>query len=68
MNALMRLHTMIFAPLERAGDWILPTLARFLFAAVLAVYFWVSGLTKVATGCLAFSNPRLGPMRRSFPG
>ena len=37
MTALTRLHAAIFAPIERA-DWLLPTLARFLFAAVLAAY------------------------------
>jgi putative oxidoreductase len=67
MNALMRLHTMIFAPLERAGDWILPTLARFLFAAVLAVYFWVSGLTKVGDGLFGIFQPSLGAYAQIFP-
>ncbi|HCT34062.1 MAG TPA: hypothetical protein DF966_12965, partial [Sulfitobacter sp.] len=30
-----------------AQDWLLPTLARFLFAAVLTQYFFTSGLTKL---------------------
>tara|TARA_R100001369_G_scaffold6890_3_gene17901 strand:- start:1 stop:531 length:531 start_codon:yes stop_codon:yes gene_type:complete len=30
-----------------AQDWLLPTLARFLFAAVLMQYFFASGLTKL---------------------
>lgn len=66
MTALTRLHTAVFAPLERA-DWILPTLARFLFAAVLAVYFWVSGLTKVGDGLLGVFQPSLGAYAQIFP-
>ena len=31
---------------ERAGDWALPSLSRFVFAAVLLGYFWASALTK----------------------
>jgi len=63
MKALTRLHSAIFVPLERA-DWILPTIARFLFAAVLAVYFWVSGLTKIGEGLF---TPSLGAYAQIFP-
>lgn len=66
MNALTRLHTKIFTPLERA-DWILPTLARFLFAAVLAVYFWVSALTKVGDGVFGVFQPSVGAYAQIFP-
>lgn len=34
------------AAFDRAGDWILPSLSRFVFAAVLLGYFWASALTK----------------------
>ncbi|WP_299729934.1 DoxX family protein [uncultured Tateyamaria sp.] len=66
MTALRRLHTALFAPLERA-DWILPTLARFLFAAILAAYFWVSGLTKVGEGLFGVFQPSLGAYAQVFP-
>ncbi|MEO0381229.1 MAG: DoxX family protein [Pseudomonadota bacterium] len=66
MTALTRLHTALFAPLERV-DWILPTLARFLFAAVLAMYFWVSGLTKVGDGLFGIFQPSLGAYAQIFP-
>ena len=66
MTALTRLHTALFAPLERA-DWILPTLARFLFAAVLAVYFWVSALTKTGEGLLGAFQPSHGAYAQVFP-
>jgi len=66
MTAITRLHDAIFAPLDRA-DWILPTLARFLFAAVLAVYFWISGLTKLGDGLLGIFQPSLGAYAQIFP-
>jgi len=66
MTALYRLHTAIFARLERA-EWILPTLARFLFAAVLAGYFWVSAMTKVGDGLTGLFQPSLGAYAQIFP-
>lgn len=49
MRALISLHNSVFAALERA-DWLLPTLARLVFAGVLLMYFWVAGLTKLDGG------------------
>ena len=34
-------------PLDKIGDWLLPTVARLVFAAVLLRYFWNSALTKL---------------------
>ncbi|WP_299623463.1 DoxX family protein [uncultured Tateyamaria sp.] len=66
MTALSRLHAAVFDPLERV-DWILPTLARFLFASVLAAYFWVSGLTKLGDGFSGLWTPSLGAYAQIFP-
>ena len=66
MNALVRFYSSIVTILQR-GEWILPTLARFLFAAVLAVYFWTSGLTKVGDGILGIFQPSLGAYAQIFP-
>jgi putative oxidoreductase len=66
MNALVRFYSSIVTILQR-GEWILPTLARFLFAAVLAVYFWISGLTKVGEGMLGIFQPSLGAYAQIFP-
>ncbi|MGB7243892.1 MAG: DoxX family protein [Sulfitobacter sp.] len=49
MNALKALHRAVFGWLENA-DWLLPTLARLMFAGILLMYFWVSALTKIGTG------------------
>ncbi len=55
------------ASMSRAGDEILPLMARFSFAAVLLVYFWKSGLTKLGDGFFGFLNPSLGAYAQIFP-
>jgi len=51
MNALIYLHNSAFEKLETIlGPWLLPTLARFTFAATLLIYFWKSALTKIGDG------------------
>jgi len=48
ISGLLGLHDRIFTGIERAaGSWLIPTLARFSFAAVLLVYFWNSASTKL---------------------
>ena len=51
MNALIGLHNGIFNRLEALAPSVLPTLARFVFAAVLFLYYWNSAVLKL--GCLA---------------
>lgn len=55
MNALARLN--------RFGDALLPLAARASFAAVLLVYFWASGLTKLD----GVFTPSLGAYAQIFP-
>lgn len=58
--------TPIIAVLNRfdhAGDWLLPTLARGVFAAVLAGYFWASALTKLD----GLFTPSVGGYAQIFP-
>ena len=66
MNVLSRVHNNVFAAVSRA-DWILPTLARFLFGAVLASYFWVSALTKVGEGFSGVWTLEFGAYAQIFP-
>jgi putative oxidoreductase len=54
---------MTLATLDRTGDWLLPTLARFTFAAVLFPYFWTSALTKF-DGIL---TPSVGAYAQTYP-
>ena len=66
MTILMSAYTAFFQRLERA-DWLLATLARFVFAAVLAVYFWNSGLTKIGDGIFGIFTPSTGAYAQIFP-
>lgn len=50
-----------------AADWLLPTLARFLFAAVLLIYFLNAGLTKLGPGLLGIFTPSTGAYAQIFP-
>jgi len=68
MNMLLNIHNSVFSTVERmAGNWFLPTLARFGFAAVLLIYFWNSALTKVGDGLFGFLSPTLGAYAQVFP-
>jgi putative oxidoreductase len=51
------------AAMERQ-DWLLPTLARAVFAAVLLGYFWASGVTKLGEGLF---SPSVGAWAQIFP-
>ena len=66
MNMLISLHNSVFDRLERA-DWILPTIARILFAAIFLFYFWVSGVTKLGDGFFGFLSPSFDAYAQIFP-
>lgn len=66
MTSLLTLYATITTRLERA-DWLLPTLARFLFAAIMLMYFWVSGLTKLGEGVAGLFSPSTGAYVQIFP-
>lgn len=66
MTAFLTLYRSVTDMLERA-DWLLPTLARFLFAAILLMYFWVSGLTKLGEGLWGIFTPSTGAYVQIFP-
>jgi len=56
----------ITTALDRA-DWLLPTLARLIFAGVLLGYFWASGLTKLGPGLAGLFQPSTGAYAQIFP-
>jgi len=66
MKSLISLHDMIFTRIAGA-DRHLPTLARLLFAAILLVYYWKSGLTKLGDGLLGFLRLDVGAYAQIFP-
>lgn len=68
MHMIIRLYNSIFSLTERlAGDWLLPSLARFTFAATLLFYFWGSAYTKLGDGILGFLSPSTGAYAQIFP-
>jgi putative oxidoreductase len=67
MTALLSLHAALFGRLDKASDWLLPTLARFMFAAVLLIYFFNSGLTKLGDGIMGIFTPSVGAYAQIFP-
>ncbi|SFS40282.1 putative oxidoreductase [Sulfitobacter marinus] len=66
MQQLLDRYDRIAATLSRQ-DWLLATLARLVFAAVLAVYFLNSGVTKLGDGPLGVLNPSAGAYIQIFP-
>jgi putative oxidoreductase len=67
MDRLVSIHHAIFGAIERHFDGLIPLLARFVFAATLLTYFWVSGLTKLGDGILGIFKPSVGAYAQIFP-
>ncbi len=67
MQALVSLHSALFGALDRAGSWLLPLLARFVFAATLLGYYWASAMTKLGDGVLGLFRPSVGAYAQIFP-
>lgn len=67
MRTLTTLHDRIFGGVETLTVPVMTTLARFLFGAVLLVYYWNSGLTKLGDGFLGFLFPSDGAYVQIFP-
>lgn len=59
-------YTALTERLSRA-DWLLPTIARLVFAGTLLMYFWVSGLTKLGDGLAGLFQPSVGAYAQIFP-
>jgi len=66
MNNLFSLYKLVEGrPVKSA--LLLPFIARFLFAAVLLLYFWNSALTKLGDGFAGFLFPSSGAYAQIFP-
>ncbi|MGB3244635.1 MAG: DoxX family membrane protein [Sulfitobacter sp.] len=66
MNALFSLYKRFSSVAQRA-DWLIPTLARFLFAAILLVYFLNAGLVKMEDGISNLWMPSAKGYIQIFP-
>ena len=68
MKALVRLSDRLGQRAEAAlGPAVLPSLARFTFAATLLIYYWKSGLTKLDGGLTGLVSLSLGAYAQIFP-
>lgn len=67
IRALTSLHHSVFGVVETLTVPVMTTLARFLFAAILLVYYWNSGLTKLGDGVLGFLFPSDGAYIQVLP-
>lgn len=62
---MIYLYDSLISRLEKL-DWLIPSLARVLFAAILLMYFWKSAVTKLGDGFFGFLNPT-GAYFQIFP-
>ncbi len=68
MKMLLSAQEALFARLEPLAPMILPTLARLIFAAVLLIYYWNSGLTKLGgEGLAGLFSPTFNAFAQIFP-
>ncbi|MBE0413269.1 DoxX family membrane protein [Yoonia sp.] len=67
MSILSHPFTPVARQLDAVGHHALPLLARLVFAGVLLVYYWNSGLTKLGDGLFGFLFPRSGAYAQIFP-
>ncbi len=68
MNALYRLEDAILGPLGRLLDGAaMPTLARLVFLATLATFFWASAMTKLGEGIGGIFSPSSGAYVQILP-
>ena len=68
MTGLLIAYQSLVEAIERQA-WLVPTLARVIFAAVLFYYFWQSGVSKIAfdQGILGLLTPTDGAFAQIFP-
>lgn len=63
MKRLLDVHAGAARAFDRQADWLLPTLARLVFAGVLFGYFWASAMTKLEGPF----TPSMGSYAQIFP-
>lgn len=66
-RTIFALPDRVFAVLEPSAVAVLTTLARFIFAAVLLMYFWNSGVTKIPDGFASLFSPSFNAFAQMFP-
>ncbi|WP_380053299.1 DoxX family protein [Falsihalocynthiibacter sp. SS001] len=68
MHTLIRFYDFVVSLITSiAGTWLLPTLARFTFAATLLIYYWNSAWLKLGDGIFGLFSPSVGAYAQIFP-
>jgi putative oxidoreductase len=68
IRLITTLHDAFFGMLQKVlGEWFLGLAARFVFAAVLLVYFLNSASTKIGAGPFGFLSPSIGAYAQIIP-
>ncbi|MEM9247086.1 MAG: DoxX family protein [Pseudomonadota bacterium] len=68
LTRIVAFHDRVFAWIDSAiSSLLLPTAARLVFAGVLLMYFWRSGVTKLGDGLFGFVNLGAGTYVQMFP-
>ena len=68
MTALINLYVRFVHALDyRIAPVLMPTLARFLFAAILGLYYWNSALTKIGPDGAGLFKPSFNAFAQMFP-
>lgn len=67
LKTVLSAHDAAFAAIERNTGWLMPTLARFAFAAVLLVYYVHSAILKTGDGIFGIFQPTSGAYVQIFP-
>ncbi|WP_298936700.1 DoxX family membrane protein [uncultured Ruegeria sp.] len=64
MTALISLHNNVLGKVDHASNWLIPTLARLVFVAVLLIYYWNSAMLKIDGSIF---SPSAGAFGQIFP-
>ena len=67
MTRLLSLYDAAARACEAAAPWLIPSLARLVFAGVLLMYYLNSGLSKFGEGVLGLFRPDAGAYVTIFP-
>ncbi len=67
MNTLISAHNSVFNLLDKSANFVVPTLARLAFVAVLLMYYWKAAVTKLGDGIFGFLFPSDGAYVQIFP-
>ena len=68
MRIFRDINNSVFArATDSNASWLIPSLARFTFAATLLWFFWYSALTKIGDGAFGFLNPSFGAYAGILP-